>query len=144
AQDKNGCFELMEYTLTEPTVLDIAPTVTPEICAGSEDGSISVAITGGTAPYSTSLNSNNAGDYVLNQMDFTGLAAGTYVVFVKDAHGCESNIVVEIIPGVNLNATIDPVYECTGDTPDNHINVTLEDNTVAGDVLYALDSTDPN
>ncbi|MCG2459221.1 T9SS type B sorting domain-containing protein [Flavobacteriaceae bacterium F89] len=144
AQDMNGCFELLEYTLTEPTVLDIVPTVTPEICAGSEDGTISLAITGGTAPYRTSLNSNNAGDYVLDQMAYSGLAAGTYVVFVKDDHGCESNIVVDIAPGVNLNATVEPVYECTGDTPDNHINVTLEDQTVAADVLYALDSTDPN
>ena len=50
---------------------------------------------------------------------------------------------VEVAPGQNLNATVEPVYECTGDTPDNYIIVTLEDPTVSGDVMYALDSTDP-
>ncbi|MBT8315516.1 MAG: T9SS type B sorting domain-containing protein, partial [Maribacter sp.] len=141
AQDMNGCFELLEYTIDEPEMLQFSGTSTPEICIGEENGTISVTITGGTAPYSTSI--NDMSNFVQDQVDFTDLAAGSYLIFVRDAQGCEDNIVVEVAPGQNLNATVEPIYECTGDTPDNYILVTLEDPSVSNDVMYALDSTDP-
>ncbi|WP_158657112.1 T9SS type B sorting domain-containing protein [Maribacter cobaltidurans] len=143
AQDQNGCFERLEYTIIEPAVIMVVPTALPEVCVGSADGSITLDITGGTAPYSTALNSNNDADFVQDRLAFNGLSGGNYLVFVRDANGCETNLVVDIDPGVNLNATIEPVYECSGDTPDNYVNITLEDQTVIGDVLYALDSMDP-
>ncbi len=143
AQDVNGCFEQLLYRITEPSLLMANATPTPEVCVGSADGTITLNISGGVAPYSTSLNSNDAADFVQDRVAFTGLVGGNYLVFVRDANGCDTNIVVDITPGVNLNATITPVYECDGDTPDNYVNVTLEDQTVLGEVLYALDSTDP-
>jgi gliding motility-associated-like protein len=143
AQDQNGCFEQLQYTITEPTVLQIDATILPEVCEGNSDGSITLNITGGTAPYSTSLNSNSDADYVQDRTVFNGLPGDNYLVFVRDANGCEANIVVDITPGVNLNASVEPIYECSSDTPDNYVNITLEDQTIIGDVLYALDSTDP-
>ena len=115
----------------------------PEVCEGSEDGSITIAISGGTAPYRTALNSNDINDFVVDQTAFADLAAGTYVVFVRDAAGCETNIIAEVDPGVNLNATAVPVYECVTNLPENYVSLTLEDPTVEGSVMYALDSTDP-
>lgn len=143
AQDENGCFIPFQFTISEPAPIDAAYTALPEVCFGSEDGSIDVTISGGTGPYSTSLNSNNDADFVQDRTSFTDLAAGTYVVFIKDAQDCETNLIVEIEPGVNLNATVVPVYECTGDTPNNYVNITLEDDSVLGSIMYALDSTDP-
>ncbi|RRQ50039.1 DUF11 domain-containing protein [Maribacter algicola] len=142
AQDQNGCFEYLEYTITEPSMLMVNATATPEICVDSQDGAISLSITGGTAPYSTALNSNDDADFVQGRIDFTDMAAGNYLIFVRDANGCETNVVVDIEPGVNLNATVEPVYVCTGDLPDNYVNITLEDESLIGDVMYALDSTD--
>ncbi len=144
AQDKNGCFEQLEYTITEPSPIVVDAVALPEICEGSADGSIDLTITGGTAPYSTALNANADADFVQDRLNFSGLAGGNYLLFVRDANGCETNLVVDVAPGVNLNATVEPVYECTGDLPNNYINITLEDPSVAADVLYALDSTDPN
>src|SRR5690606_13217101 len=71
-------------------------------------------------------------------------SAGTHVVFVRDAQGCETNLFVEIEPGVNLAATVTPMYECTGNVPDNSLDVVFEDPAVVTEVMYALDSTDPN
>ncbi|MDO6605560.1 T9SS type B sorting domain-containing protein, partial [Arenibacter palladensis] len=144
AQDINGCFEQLRYTITEPAIITAVPTTTPEICIGSEDGTISLSISGGTAPYSTSINSTADSDFVLDRTMFTNLAAGTYAVFIKDSQGCMINMAVTIDPGVNLNATATPIYECTGNIPNNSIDLVLEDPTVAPDVMYALDSTDPN
>jgi gliding motility-associated-like protein len=144
AQDINGCFEQLRYTITEPAIITAVPTTTPEICIGSEDGTISLTISGGTAPYRTSINSTTDSDFVLDRTLFTDLAAGTYAVFVKDAQDCMINMAVTIDPGVNLNATATPIYECTGNIPNNSIDLVLEDATVAPNVMYALDSTDPN
>jgi gliding motility-associated-like protein len=143
AQDENGCFILFQFTLSEPAPLDVTFTTMPEVCAGSADGSVDLVITGGTAPYRTAFNSNADADFVLGQTSFTDLTAGTYAIFIRDAQDCETNIIVEIESGVNLNALVEPVYECTGDTPDNYVNITMEDPSMIGSVMYALDSTDP-
>ncbi len=145
AQDQNGCFESFTETIGAPEVLTVSAVATPEICAGSEDGTITLTILGGTAPYRAAFNSNTATDFVpvtLDQIEFPGLPAGNHVLFVRDANDCQTNIVVEVEEGVNLNAFVEPVYECTGDTPNNYVNITLEDESVIGDVLYALDSED--
>ena len=89
------------------------------------------------------LNRNTEDDYVSGQLAFQNLPAGNHVVFVRDANGCETNVIIEILPGVNLNATVEPVYECDGVLPTNALNIVFEDPSVASDVLYALDSTDP-
>ena len=143
AQDENGCFMTFQFTITEPMPVDATFTSTPEVCLGSADGTIDLTITGGTAPYRTALNSNLDADFIQDQVSFANLAAGTYVIFVRDAMDCETNVIVQIDPGVNLNATVEPVYICDSDLPGNYLNVTLEDDTVIGSVMYALDSTDP-
>ena len=145
AQDMNGCFIPFQFTIVEPMPIVIdTVAITNEICEGDENGSVEIAISGGTAPYSAAFNSNLDADFVTDQTFFTDLAAGAYVIIVRDALGCEENITVEVDPGVNLNASVTPVYECSGIIPDNFIDITLEDETIANDVLYAIDSTDPS
>ena len=143
AQDQNGCFEYLTYTISEPASLVVSAETTPEICVDSQDGTIVLEISGGTAPYSTALNSSDDADFVLNRTEFIDMASGEYIIIIKDANGCDTNIVVEIERGVNLNATIEPIYECSGDTPSNYVNITVEDDSVIGDILYAIDSVDP-
>ena len=143
AQDERGCFIPFQFTIIEPSPIEISTvTLQNEVCEGSEDGSVEIAISGGTAPYRSSFNSNDDNNFVADQTQFNDLAAGTYVIFVRDANDCESNIIVEIDPGVNLNATVLPIYECNGLVPDNRLEVTLEDVSVSNDVLYNIDSTD--
>ncbi|MBD0779140.1 T9SS type B sorting domain-containing protein [Maribacter sp. ANRC-HE7] len=143
AQDSLGCYEVIEFTITEPTTLEMDYTVQNEICFESSDGSITLDITGGTAPYFTSLNTNESGDFVEDKLLYENLSAGYYTVYIKDANGCSTNDLINVEVGANLNATTEVIYECTGDTPNNSLSITLEDESVNGDVLYALDSTDP-
>ncbi|TMM58985.1 T9SS type B sorting domain-containing protein [Maribacter algarum] len=141
AQDQNGCFIQLDYTITAPELLTATGVATPEVCAGDEDGTIALTIQGGTAPYSTRLSDES--NFVQDRTDLTGLSAGGYIIFIRDANGCMTDVGITIEAGANLNATVEPIYECTGATPDNYVNITLEDPTVIGDLLYALDSTDP-
>ncbi len=141
AQDQNGCYEFIEVTIIAPNPLVATGIATPEICEGEENGTIDLTIEGGTPPYRTMLNTES--NFVQDRVSFTDMAAGGYIIFVMDANGCETDLGITIDSGVNLNAIVEPIYECTGDTPENYINITFEDPSVMGDVLYALDSTDP-
>nr|WP_299487026.1 T9SS type B sorting domain-containing protein [uncultured Allomuricauda sp.] len=144
AQDRNGCFETFQFDIQQPAAIQAqAINVLHEVCFGSADGSFELDITGGTPPYSSALNSNADSDFVQDQVLFQNLAAGTHVAFIRDAQGCETNVIVEINPGVNLTATVTPIYECDGDLPTNRLDIVFEDQSVVADVLYGLDTTDP-
>ncbi|MFD0796993.1 T9SS type B sorting domain-containing protein [Maribacter chungangensis] len=143
-QDSKGCFELIEFSITEPEVLEMEVIVTPEYCVGEADGTITINPTGGTAPYSTSLNSNSDGDFTEDQLTYDNLTSGDYIVFIKDANGCETNQTVVVEEGVNINATVEVIYDCPDGTLGNSIEVTLEDRTERLYLLFALDSTDPS
>ncbi|MEL6837618.1 MAG: SprB repeat-containing protein, partial [Bacteroidota bacterium] len=83
--DANGCTDTESFTIGEPTTLEIniAGTVTEDAdCNGATTGSIDLAVSGGTAPYTYAW-SNNA-----TTQDISDLAAGTYTVTVTDANGC--------------------------------------------------------
>ena len=142
AQDANGCFFIEEYTIEAATEMVITVDTTPETCEGDTDGSITLDISGGIAPYSTRLSTESS--FIQDRLSFTDMSAGAYIIFVEDANGCQLDLGVTVDPGVNLNAMVEPIYECIGNTPENYINITFEDASVIGDVLYALDSIDPN
>lgn len=52
---------------------------------GNEDGSVSLNITGGAAPYEASLDGSN----FQSTTSFNNLAAGDYTVVIRDAEGCD-------------------------------------------------------
>ena len=63
-------------------------------CFGSNDGSASVSINGGTLPYSIDwLPGNPAGD---GTNSISGLSAGTYTCMVTDGNGTSDSVVVTI------------------------------------------------
>ncbi|WP_159447274.1 T9SS type B sorting domain-containing protein [Cellulophaga tyrosinoxydans] len=136
AQDQNGCFVQTDYTIAAATPIVIDATPTGETCLGSNDGSIALVISGGTAPYSTRLENTS---YVAGLLSYNDLPSGSHTVYVIDDLGCETSVEVQVAEGVNLKATVAPVYECTGDTPNNYIVVTHEDTSVEGVALYQLD-----
>ena len=139
-QDQNGCFILLDIDIIEPTplVADVA-NVIQNLCLGDNDGSFDVVITGGTAPYSTSLNNQDPSSFVEGQLSFSGLVGGTdYFIFVKDANGCETIAYVFLNAPVEVIPTVDIVYNCTGNIPGNTITVSVNASAV-GNVQYALD-----
>ncbi|SDQ13733.1 T9SS type B sorting domain-containing protein [Flagellimonas zhangzhouensis] len=144
AQDVNGCFLTFQFEIVQPEPIAAeAINIMHEVCFDSADGEFEIQVTGGTAPYMTSLNSSQDANFVQDQFLFQNLAAGTHVVFIRDAQGCETNVIVEIEPGVNLAATVTPMYECTGNIPNNYLDIVFENESIIDDVMYAVDSTDP-
>lgn len=90
-QDANGCAVLGNtLTIIEPTQLIItSQTTTDVLCNGGNDGTITVAASGGIPGYQYSV---DAGLTWLNNGGlFTGLAAGNYDIAVRDVNGCITN-----------------------------------------------------
>jgi len=85
AKDANGCTISQNITVSNtppPTALSV--TTGPSACAAST-GTISIgSVTGGTAPYSFSVN----GGAFSGTNNYTGFAPGTYPVVVRDFNGC--------------------------------------------------------
>ena len=122
--DNKGCTASNSSTVTQAgAAISINDVVTPASCFGGNNGAVKVNAGGGTAPYSF-----NWGGGVATQ-NRTGLAAGTYVVTVTDAHGCSmaSNITVSTPDSISLTfAEVNPT--CYG-AQNGKINVSAAGGT---------------
>jgi hypothetical protein len=72
--------------VTEPPLLTNTPSTTNISCFGNTDGQISLTASGGTAPYSYSLNGTS---YVSTNI-FNGLSANSYNTRIRDSKNCLS------------------------------------------------------
>jgi hypothetical protein len=84
AKDANGCVGFIQTSISEPTVLSINTAPTMVTCYGSDNGSIAVSGSGGTMPYTYSIDGVN----YLSSNTFGGLSPATYLMYIKDANGC--------------------------------------------------------
>ena len=82
-KDANNLVTSSIYTVTQPAVLAATPTQTNLTCFGSGNGRASVAVTGGTAPYSYLW--SPTGGTTANAIN---LAANNYTCTVTDANAC--------------------------------------------------------
>lgn len=83
ATDAAGCVQIKTVTLTapnSPTLNSITPT--SETCAGSNDGSVSVSVSGGNGTLTYSWSNSQSGSVINN------LAPGAYSVTITDASNC--------------------------------------------------------
>jgi len=85
-KDSHNCFKTETVEVFEPSqiVLNVNNFTNVTLCAGNNDGTITVVASGGTGILLYSL--NNGAYQTTGQ--FTGLAAGDYEVIVKDENNC--------------------------------------------------------
>ncbi len=83
--DVTGCSTVVSVLLSEPSAVLSNWYTSPVRCPGEANGSLTVdTTTGGTGPYLYALNQSGFSDQVV----FTPLAAGSYVLQTQDANGC--------------------------------------------------------
>lgn len=83
--DYSGCTAFDTITLVPASAVSIAESITDLICHGTNNGQISLTVTGGTSPYTYSWSNSSTAN------PLTGLAGGTYDVTVTDAQGCAAH-----------------------------------------------------
>ncbi|RIV17852.1 hypothetical protein DYU11_30730 [Fibrisoma montanum] len=80
--DANSCTATERVVVNQPTALSLSAADQDVRCFGGNDGSIQLAVSGGTAPYGYSWNNGATTE------NLSGLTAGVYSVTVTDANGC--------------------------------------------------------
>ncbi|HRT54349.1 MAG TPA: SprB repeat-containing protein, partial [Flavobacteriales bacterium] len=84
--DQLGCDTVMSVSLIDPPTLTVtAAQSTGPLCANGTNGSITLSVTGGTAPYTYQWSTNAGGQTTATA---NNLGAGAYQVTVTDANGC--------------------------------------------------------
>lgn len=102
-KDSKGCIGVTAVTVTQGASLGVTVSKTL-VSTCQNDGSMQATASGGTAPFTYSL------DDVTYQPgnSFSGLAAGNYTVWVKDSKGCKGfrNVTLNLnLIGVTYNVT---------------------------------------
>jgi hypothetical protein len=115
--DNNACTYQNNFTISQPTAINITSTVTNVACNGGNTGTITTTTTGGTAPFSY-----NWGGGVTTP-NRTNLTAGTYTLTVTDNNSCTATHSASIIESSTLSivATVNLVT-CSGG---NNGNISL-------------------
>lgn len=114
-EDAAGCLSVGIDTITEPTPLVISFNITSVSCNGGNNGSVSFNVSGGTPGYQYNFN----GLGFSSVSTYTGIAAGTYPVIIKDNNNCDSlfNITITeplVITSTMSSSNINCFGECSG------------------------------
>ena len=101
----NACSKTASVTITQPSAA-LSATISGQTnvsCFGNSTGSATVTAAGGTSPYTYTWNTSP----VQYTTTASNLAAGTYIVTVKDANNCSTTVSVTITqPSAGLNASV--------------------------------------
>lgn len=120
-RDANACTAELNAVIgdTPPITMTESNIIHPT--CGDENGQFSVITTGGTAPFSYTLNGNP-----VDATNFTNLEMGVYLVYVIDAAGCEEEITIMLedtgIPEITITEQTDDI--CNDGVGGFSLNVT--------------------
>ena len=98
--DANNCSATRSFVISQPLPMVVTALHTDVSCTGFFDGTASVIVVGGSAPYTYSWSpSGGTGSAA------TGLGVGTYTCTITDANGCQAVASVTIIQLTTITAT---------------------------------------
>lgn len=101
-KDANNCIKDSVFTLSAPPAVTVAATVTPSTCNTLANGSITLSGGGGVAPYTYAIGS---GLYTTTAV-FSPLAAGSYILHVKDANNCIKDTSITITNSLAVHTSV--------------------------------------
>ncbi len=139
-KDSGGCVKSASVTISQPaTELSIGTPTKKNTCIGTSEGAISIFPSGGwtNLPYKYSINNPTVdGDDNV----FTGLAAGTYTMRVKDSGGCVKSTSVTIAePSTDVTfTTVKTDVLCKGTSSGT---ITVSPSGGWGGYTYSINST---
>jgi gliding motility-associated-like protein len=134
-QDANLCTFDVAVSITQPvSVLSGSITSQTDVsCFGSTNGSVSVAGSGGTAPYMYSL---NGGPFQASG-SFGTLAGATYTVTVRDLNLCTASVSVTISEPATLSISSAGVNASCPGVEDGSITLTITGGTQPYSVIWS-------
>ncbi len=123
--DFSNCSITQSAVITAPVALSAAIAAVQDVSCDGQNGSIELAINGGTMPYSYSLDGTNfqAGTSIPN------LSAGDYTITVRDNNNCETQVMATVSPCTNNTQITCTVFQSvtTANTNDGQIQLVITD-----------------
>jgi len=116
--DKNNCGPLHQtFTITEPDAIDIQLVdKTNNLCAGDNNGSIEVSVSGGVLKLINGVKDYNylwtgPKGFTSTTKNISGLYSGTYILSVSDASGCSTQFSTEVTEpdSIKVQITTTPI-----------------------------------
>lgn len=110
--DGNSCNVSASATITVPAQIGLSASATPVSCGGACDGSATVTVSGGSAPYTYSWNSLPPQQLQTAVL----LCANNYNVTVADAQGCTASTTTTVNNTTTVVITLDSLNDvrCNG------------------------------
>ena len=127
-KDQNSCSYVVRFTITVPSLLAISNSSQTNVsCRGASTASVLLAASGGTAPYTFSVESQPSGaSPSINGNQISGMKAGNYTIRVTDNNACTKNLSVTITqPSANLAVSATPSNPTCNGGNDGSINTTV-------------------
>ena len=113
--DANGCIQVANVDLMNPPLLQSTFYKVNALCPGHANGSDSIAVSGGIAPYVYNW-SNGSSVIGASTLAIHNILAGTYSVTVTDANGCSLTLVDTIAQPQFSFTTTNIAPFCVGDS----------------------------
>src|SRR5207247_2063153 len=135
-QDANGCQTSASITVGQPTVVSLSLTETDVSCNGGSNGTVTATFSGGTGPYTAKIDSGSFASVSSPKM-FTGLGAGSHIVTVQDANGCQTSASISVGTAPDVTP---PTITC----PANIVTNTTEGARVSSNVVWAAPTVSDN
>ncbi len=128
--DENGCTASGSAVVGAPAPLSVTSSVTNVTCHGGNNGSITIASSGGTSGYT-------------GTGTFSSLAAGSYSYTVTDANGCSSSVSTTVTEPTALNITSISAADvsCNAANGGNHANGSISASVSGGTGSYSYSWT---
>jgi gliding motility-associated-like protein len=141
--DVNGCAVQQTIPLEPAPPVFVTLEPQPGPCPNDDQGSITVSLIGGIAPFTTSWSGPQG--FTSNDLDIQQLVDGSYTLNLIDALGCTAQVSTTIAgpEPINTNANLSfyGLYniQCLGDS-----SGTVQLDPAGGTAPYAIDITGPN
>jgi gliding motility-associated-like protein len=134
-QDANLCTFDVAVIITQPLAALTGSIIaqTNVLCNTSTNGSVTIAGAGGVAPFDYSL---NGGAFQTSGI-FNGLAAATFVITVRDANLCTTNVTSTITEPAALSISSTVTNASCPDVTDGSIVLTISGGTQPYTVIWS-------
>ncbi|MBL3655829.1 c-type cytochrome [Fulvivirga sediminis] len=111
-QDAKGCIVEGQVSVDNEDGVNIVSVKSENTPCGKDGGTITIAATGGSLPYTFKMADGKTSD----TGEFSGLGVGNYDISVTDNNGCSSQQQVSIIADISLINDIMPIIKsnCVG------------------------------
>ncbi|MBD3637481.1 MAG: gliding motility-associated C-terminal domain-containing protein [Crocinitomicaceae bacterium] len=137
--DDNGCTETVNVTVG--SAVGPAPFIDVQndvACAGAFTGSVTIGVTGGTAPFTYTMFAPSGSGIPQASNTFTGVPAGPFTVEVTDAFGCTGTVNGTITQPTPITFSSVPQDATCAGVCDGEITVTA--NNATPPYMYSSDN----